>query len=105
VTRLTGGVLRDVELEEPDEYDDDEFGRRNARKSAPMVAWLVSEEVLHVTGQVFRVGGNIAHGEPWRPGRSIDNPRGEAKWDPAATAAEGNAQTFHSRHPRLTMGG
>jgi NAD(P)-dependent dehydrogenase (short-subunit alcohol dehydrogenase family) len=106
VTRLTGGVLKDVELKEPDEYDDAEFSRLNPQNSAPMAAWLASDQALHVTGQVFRaVGANISHYEPWRLGASVDNPKGEAKWDPAAIAAEVNAQVFHSRHPGLNMGG
>ncbi|HVA09768.1 MAG TPA: SDR family oxidoreductase, partial [Acidimicrobiales bacterium] len=106
VTRLTGGVLKDVELKEPDEYGDDEFSRLNPQNSAPMVAWLASDEALHVTGQVFRaVGANIAHYEPWRLGATINNPKGDAKWDPATIAAEVNAQVFHSRHPGLKMGG
>lgn len=106
VTRLTGGVLPDVELKEADEYDDEEFSRLNPQNSAPMVAWLASDEALHVTGQVFRaVGANIAHYEPWHLGGTVDNPKGEAKWDPAAIAAEVNAQIFHSRHPGLKMGG
>jgi NAD(P)-dependent dehydrogenase (short-subunit alcohol dehydrogenase family) len=106
VTRLTGGVLKDVELKEPDEYGDEEFNRLNPQNSAPMVAWLASDQALHVTGQVFRaVGANISHYEPWRLGGSVDNPAGQAKWDPAAIAAEVNAQIFHSRHPGLKMGG
>jgi NAD(P)-dependent dehydrogenase (short-subunit alcohol dehydrogenase family) len=105
VTRLTGGVLKDVELVEPDAYSDDEFSRLNPQNSAPMVAWLASDEAMHVTGQVFRaVGANIAHYEPWKLGASIDNPKGDAKWDPAAIGAEVNAQVFHSRHPGLKMG-
>jgi NAD(P)-dependent dehydrogenase (short-subunit alcohol dehydrogenase family) len=105
-TRLTGGVLKDVELKEPDQYGDDDFNRLNPQNSAPMVAWLASDQALHVTGQVFRaVGANIAHYEPWHLGAAVDNPKGDAKWDPAAIAAEVNAQIFHSRHPGLKMGG
>lgn len=106
VTRLTGGVLKDVELKEPDAYGDDEYSRLNPQNSAPMVAWLASDEALHVTGQVFRaVGSNIAHYEPWRLGASVDNPKGEVKWNPAEIGAEINAHVFHSRHPGLKMGG
>ena len=106
VTRLTGGVLKDVELKEPDEYSDDEYSRLNPANSAPMVAWLASDEAMHVTGQVFRaVGANIAHYEPWKLGASIDNPKGEQKWDPTAIGPEVNAKVFHSRHPGLNMGG
>ena len=104
-TRMAGGVLKDVEIKEPDAYGDDEFSRLNPQNSAPMVAWLASDEAMHVTGQVFRaVGTNIAHYEPWKLGVSVDNPKGEVKWDPAAIGAEINAQIFHSRHPGLKMG-
>ena len=104
-TRMAGGVLKDVEIKEPDAYGDDEFSRLNPQNSAPMVAWLASDEAMHVTGQVFRaVGTNIAHYEPWKLGASVDNPKGEVKWDPAAIGAEINAQVFHSRHPGLQMG-
>jgi NAD(P)-dependent dehydrogenase (short-subunit alcohol dehydrogenase family) len=104
VTRLTGGVIKDMELKEPDEYT--EFSRLNPQNSAPMVAWLASDQAMHVTGQVFRaVGNNIAHYEPWRLGSAVDNPKGEEKWDPAAIGPEVNAAVFHSRHPGLRMGG
>jgi NAD(P)-dependent dehydrogenase (short-subunit alcohol dehydrogenase family) len=104
VTRLTGAVLKDAELKEPDAYTDNAFSRLNPQNSAPMVAWLASDEALHVSGQVFRaVGANIAHYEPWRLGVSVDNPRGDAKWDPAEISAEVNAHVFHSRHPGLKI--
>jgi len=106
VTRLTGGVLKDVEVKEPDAYGDEEFNRLNPQNSAPMVAWLASDQALHVTGQVFRaVGTNISHYEPWRLGAGVDNPKGDVRWDPSDIAAEVNAQIFHSRHPGLKMGG
>jgi len=104
VTRLTGGVIKDMELKEPEEYT--EFSRLNPQNSAPMVAWLASDEALHVTGQVFRaVGANIAHYEPWHLGEAIDNPKGEERWDPSTIGPEVNARVFHSRHPGLRMGG
>ncbi len=104
-TRLAGGVLKDMEIKEPDAFAEDEFSRLNPQNSAPMVAWLASDEAMHVTGQVFRaVGTNIAHYEPWKLGAAFDNPKGDVKWDPAAIGAEVNAQVFHSRHPGLKMG-
>ena len=106
VTRLTGGVLKDVEVKEPDAYGDEEFSRLNPQNSAPMVAWLASDQALHVTGQVFRRWGtNISHYEPWRLGAAVDNPKGDVRWDPSDIAAEVNAQIFRSRHPGLKMGG
>ena len=104
-TRLAGGVLKDMEIKEPDAFGEDEFSRLNPQNSAPMVAWLASDEAMHVTGQVFRaVGTNIAHYEPWKLGAAFDNPKGDVKWDPATIGAEVNAQVFHSRHPGLKMG-
>ena len=107
VTRLTGGVLKDMELKEPDEYGDDEFSRLNPQNSAPMVAWLASDQALHVTGQVFRaVGANIAHYEPWRLGGSLDNPKGDAKWDPADDRGRGQRRRSSARATRACkMGG
>jgi NAD(P)-dependent dehydrogenase (short-subunit alcohol dehydrogenase family) len=106
VTRLTGGVVKDMELKEPDEYEDGEYSRLNPANSAPMVAWLASDESLHVTGQVFRaVGHNITRYVPWTLGEGVDNPKGEAKWDPGDISAAVNAAVFHSRHPGLRMGG
>jgi NAD(P)-dependent dehydrogenase (short-subunit alcohol dehydrogenase family) len=106
VTRLTGGVVKDMELKEPDEYGDEEFSRLNPQNSAPMVAWLASDEALHVTGQIFRaVGHTITHYEPWSLGPSIEPKKGPAKWNPADIGAAVNAQIFHSRAPGLQMGG
>lgn len=106
VTRLSGAVVKDLEVKEPDAYGEGEYSRLNPANSAPMVAWLASDDALHVTGQVFRaVGHNIAHYEPWRLGASVDNPRGEARWDPAEIGPAVNAAIFHSRHPGLRMGG
>jgi hypothetical protein len=103
---MSAAVVKDMEVKEADEFGEGEYSRLNPGNSAPMVAWLASDEAMHVTGQVFRaVGANIAYYEPWRLGASIDNPQGEAKWDPAAIGAEVNAQVFHSRHPGLKIGG
>src|SRR5580692_2635464 len=104
VTRLTGGILKDVELKEPDAYT--EYSRLNPQNSAPMVAWLASDASLHVTGQVFRaVGANIAHYKPWHLGVAIDNPKGDERWDVTAIGPEVNARVFGSRNPGLKMGG
>src|SRR5438874_5992023 len=66
VTRMSGGVIKDLEVKEPDAYGDDEYERLNPANSAPMVAWLASDEAMHVTGQVFRaVGHTITRYVPW----------------------------------------
>ena len=70
-----------------------------------MVAWLASDEALHVTGQVFRaVGANIAHYEPWQLGGQRRQSQGRRQVGPGDIAAEVNAQIFHSRHPGLKIG-
>ena len=69
-------VERDHEVWETDEYED--FDQEDPGNAAPMVAWLASDEALHVTGQVFRViGSSIIHFVPWQPGASIKT---EGRW-------------------------
>ena len=99
VTRLTGGVLKDVELNEPEEYT--EFSRLNPQNSAPMVAWLASDEALHVTGQVFRaVGANIAHYEPWQLGASDRQPQGRGEVGPGHHRPRGQRPRLPLAPPR-----
>ncbi|MBA3655500.1 MAG: SDR family oxidoreductase [Actinobacteria bacterium] len=106
VTRMSGGVVKDLEVKEPDEYGDDEYERLNPANSAPMVAWLASDEAMHVTGQVFRaVGHTISRYIPWTIGAEIETKGGPAKWNPADVGAAVNATIFGSRNPGLQMGG
>ncbi len=102
-TRMVGQAMKDIEVKEPDEYADGEFDRMNPQNSAPMVAWLASDEALHVTGQVFRaVGSSIAHYEPWHLGAEVET---EGKWDPGRIGPQVNAHIFRSRAPGLAMPG
>jgi NAD(P)-dependent dehydrogenase (short-subunit alcohol dehydrogenase family) len=103
MTRMSGAIIKDMELKEPDEYT--EFNPMNPGNSAPMVAWLASDEALHVTGQVFRaVGSTISRYQPWTLQDEIENPAGAEQWDPAHIGAMVNAYAFHSRNPGLQMG-
>jgi len=105
MTRITGTLMKEATVIEP-QYEEGEFERMNPRNSAPMVAWLASDEALHVTGQVFRaVGHTITHYQPWSLGPSIEPRKGPAKWDPADIGAAVNAHIFHSRAPGLQIGG
>jgi NAD(P)-dependent dehydrogenase (short-subunit alcohol dehydrogenase family) len=106
VTRMSAAVVKDLEVKEADEYGEGEFHRLNPGNSAPMVAWLASDEAMHVTGQVFRaVGSKITHYKPWSLGAEIDTPKEPAKWKPADIGAAVNATIFGSRNPGLQMGG
>jgi NAD(P)-dependent dehydrogenase (short-subunit alcohol dehydrogenase family) len=105
-TRMVGIHMKDIEVKEPDEYEDGEFVALNPGNSAPMVAWLASDEAMHVTGQVFRaVGHQIAHYEPWSLGATVETPKEPARWDPAQIGDAVNAGIFRSRAPGLQMGG
>ena len=103
MTRMSGAVVKDMELKEPEEYE--EFNPMNPGNSAPMVAWLASDEALHVTGQVFRaVGSSIAHYLPWQLGPEVETPGEPGRWDPAQIGPMVNAYVFRSRSPGLQMG-
>src|SRR5438132_10744602 len=103
MTRMSGAIIKDMELKEPDEYE--EFNPMNPGNSAPMVAWLASDQALHVTGQVFRaLGSTIARYEPWALGTELEDPKGAAKWEPADIGPELNAWVFHTRNPGLQLG-
>ncbi len=49
MTRITGTLMKNAEVREPDQFADDEYDPMNPGNSAPMVAWLASDEALHVT--------------------------------------------------------
>ena len=103
ITRMSGVVLKDSVLKEPEEYD--EFHPMNPGNSAPMVAWLASDDSIPVTGQVMRaVGSTIARYEPWALGVEIENPKGVAIWDPDDIGEELTADVFHTRNPGLRLG-
>jgi NAD(P)-dependent dehydrogenase (short-subunit alcohol dehydrogenase family) len=105
MTRIVATIRDDVALKEPEEYEG--YDRMNPGNSAPMVAWLASDEALHVTGQVFRaVGNTISRYDPWAIGATVtatDRAGNAARWDPAAIGPAVNARIFHSRHPGLQM--
>jgi NAD(P)-dependent dehydrogenase (short-subunit alcohol dehydrogenase family) len=105
-TRMVGQAMKDIEIKEPDEYT--EFNAMNPGNSAPMVAWLASDQALHVTGQVFRaVGNTIAHYKPWALQPLLESKAKDgspAKWDPEAIGDTVNGDIFGSRATGLRMG-
>jgi NAD(P)-dependent dehydrogenase (short-subunit alcohol dehydrogenase family) len=100
MTRMSGAILKDRELKEPEEYT--EFDRMNPGNSAPMVAFLASDQALHITGQVFRaVGNTIHHYQGWTLGPSIET---EGRWDATRIGWELNGEVFGTRATGLKMG-
>src|SRR5207247_9082556 len=96
-TRMVAAAMPQIQVTEADQVGE-EFDRLNPGNSAPMVAWLASDEALHVTGQVFRaVGDSITHYVPWTLGTEITTPKGPRQWDPAEIGDQVNAQIFHCR--------
>ncbi len=106
MTRITATLRKDAEVKEPDQLEEAEYDHMNPANSAPMVAWLASDEALHVTGQVFRaVGHRITLYRPWSLGQTIETKGGPARWEPADIGPAVNAQIFGSRAAGLQMGG
>jgi NAD(P)-dependent dehydrogenase (short-subunit alcohol dehydrogenase family) len=106
MTRITATLRKDAEVREPDELDKGEYDHMNPANSAPMVAWLASDDALHVTGQVFRaVGHRITHYIPWSLGPTIETKGKPARWEPEDIGPAVNAHVFGSRAPGLQMGG
>jgi hypothetical protein len=105
-TRMVGQAMKDIEIKEPEEYT--EFNGMNPGNSAPMVAWLASDEALHVTGQVFRaVGNTIALYKPWALQELMENKDksgAPAKWDPEQIGAVVNGDIFGSRAVGMRFG-
>ena len=100
MTRMVGTIREGGEVKQPEEYT--EFDPMNPGNSAPMVAWLASDEALLVTGQVFRaVGGRITRYVPWTLGEGIEK---DGRWEPSEIGAALAAEVFHTRHPGLKMG-
>jgi NAD(P)-dependent dehydrogenase (short-subunit alcohol dehydrogenase family) len=108
MTRITGTLMKDANIKEPDQFEG-EFEQMNPGNSAPMVAWLASDESLHVTGQVFRaVGSRINHYQSWTLGPTLeakDKSGTPRRWEPEEIGPEVNAMVFRSRAPGLRMGG
>lgn len=100
-TRMVGQAMPDIEVKNPEEYE--EFNRMNPGNSAPMVAWLASDESLHVTGQVFRaVGSDIAFYEPWETGATVST---EGRWDATKIGKAVNSEIFGTVATGLKVGG
>ncbi|MGH9113715.1 MAG: SDR family NAD(P)-dependent oxidoreductase [Acidimicrobiales bacterium] len=106
-TRMVGQAMPDIDVREPEVYD--EFHPMNPGNSAPMVAWLASDEALHVTGQVFRaVGNTIARYQPWQLGEALESTDRDGvptRWEAAEIGPAVNADIFGSRNPGLRLGG
>jgi NAD(P)-dependent dehydrogenase (short-subunit alcohol dehydrogenase family) len=102
-----GGTTRIMEtipgagpVKEPDTYD--AFDPLDPSMSAPVVAWLASDEASHVTGQVLRaIGETLILMQGWRYGPTINN--GRIRWNASTLGAQIGAHLFHTRAPGLQV--
>jgi hypothetical protein len=103
---MVAAAMPQIQVTEADQVSEGAFDRLNPGNSAPLVAWLASDEAMHVTGQVFRaVGDGITHYIPWTLGTEIRTPKGPRRWDPAEIGDAVNASIFHCRPGGLNLGG
>ncbi|MBI2706575.1 MAG: SDR family NAD(P)-dependent oxidoreductase [Actinobacteria bacterium] len=106
-TRMVNAAMPSIPIVEADQVGpEDEFNRLNPGNSAPMVAWLASDEALHVSGQVFRaVGDEITHYQGWTLGPSVKAGREPQRWDPANIGEAVATGIFGTKVGGLQMGG
>jgi NAD(P)-dependent dehydrogenase (short-subunit alcohol dehydrogenase family) len=104
-TRLVTETFPGLETVEANDVGE-EFSRMNPGNSAPIVAWLASDESLHVTGQVFRaVGDEIAYYEPWKIGRAVTAGKEPQRWDATKIGDAVNTSIFGTSIRGLQIGG
>jgi len=83
----------------------EEFSVMNPGNSAPVVAWLASDESLHVTGQVFRaVGDEIALYHPWKVGTPVKAGKTPQRWDATKIGDALNTNIFGTSIGGLQIG-
>ena len=103
-TRIVTETFPQMETVEANEAGE-EFNRLNPGNSAPAVAWLSSDEALHVTGQVFRaVGDEIAHYLPWKIGPVVKAGKEPERWDATKIGSAVNSTIFGSEIGGLQIG-
>lgn len=80
--------------------DNDEPHPKSPGNSSPLVAWLLSDQSAHVTGQVFQtLGGGIARCEPWSKGEMVLPTGNRHCFDPAEIGSVLDSEVFSSRIP------
>jgi NAD(P)-dependent dehydrogenase (short-subunit alcohol dehydrogenase family) len=86
----------DMKIVEAESFD--KSSPSNPANSSPIVAWLLSTEAQHVSGQVFRtLAGAFAKCEPWTAGPLQWPADGRMAFEPEEVGAAMNNGIFRSR--------
>lgn len=94
-TRLSAGVVGE-EVIEPNDVASDGYHAMDPGLSAPLVAWLASDEAQHVTGQVLRsIHDKIFLMQGWREIETVSSD--EKKWDATTLGGILARDLFHTR--------
>lgn len=97
LTRMMPGYFEGME-------NTDKPHPKDPGNSSPLVAWLLSDDAAHVSGQVFQtVGGGIARCTPWTPGPLIWPPEGEVRFTLDEVGGAINSQIFNCAFPNLIL--
>lgn len=77
---------------------------KDPANSSPLIAWLISQQSDHVTGQVFQtIGGGIARCAPWTPEEMIWPDQGRVRFEPGEVGKAVDTQIFRSRFPDVSL--
>lgn len=88
-----------IEAKEAEHYTD--ASPMNPAQSSPLVAWLLSDQSAHVTGQVFRtLAGAVGRARPWEPGELVWPEQGRTDYRPGEIGEVVDTRIFGSRHGR-----
>jgi NAD(P)-dependent dehydrogenase (short-subunit alcohol dehydrogenase family) len=70
---------------------------KSPSNSSPLVAWLLSDQSAHVTGQLFQTtGGGIARCVPWTVSEMVFPPDGRFRFEPDEIGTQVNQALFGS---------
>jgi hypothetical protein len=100
LTRITASIPGAGDAFEPDALGADEYHPMDPAGSAPLAAWLASDDAQYVTGQVIRcLDDRIIWMKGWTERKTVHS--GEKRWVAEELPAIMAQEIFETRHPGL----
>jgi NAD(P)-dependent dehydrogenase (short-subunit alcohol dehydrogenase family) len=100
LTRITASIPGAGDAFEPDALGADEYHPMDPAGSAPLAAWLASDDAQYVTGQVIRcLDDRIIWMKGWTERKTVHS--GEKRWKTEDLPAIMAQEIFETRHPGL----